>query len=277
MTKVILKSANFQKTYSKNVSGRILIDLASSQGKNIRLNKDYNKHIGLISKKLAELAGEKLNLQVKDAYKGAIGGVQELLKTGIKGSPSGDTLTSPGGIKLANPTGSIGIRGWKAFHPEYYKYKGRAYKKTQNRFWVRRAAGGLSAQFGAFAGRHKGAVTNTKVVVVLNTRGKTNIGRGIDKVFRYDLTFTLPQIKHGYLKELLQDSFLLGKPYTGKGYGLPGEFAVLGYLEGEPSKKFSKHRPFIARLMATRGNAMKAKIAKQLKSQVLSTGRLLPP
>lgn len=277
MTKVILKSVNFQKTYSKDISGRILIDLASSQGKNIRLTKHYNKHIEKVSEKIAEFAGKKLSAQVKEAYNSGISQIQEALKTGVEGTPSSGSLASPGSIKLTNPAGSVGISKWKDLHEKYYKYKGRYHKKNQNKFWVRRSAGGLSAQFGTFAGQHKGAVTNRTTVVKLNTRGKTNIGKGIDKVFRYDLTFTLPPIKHGYLKELLQDSFLLGKPHTGKGYGLPGDFAVLGYLEGTSSKKFSKHRPFIAQVMSNRGNALKAKITRQLKSQVLSAGQLLPP
>ena len=271
MAKVTLKGLSFQKTYSKDVSGRILIDLQSTQGKNIRLSKDYDKHLKAVTSKMVEFAGAQLNTTVKQSYKAAITNIQEVLKTGVKGSPSSGTLASPNSIKLANPSGSVGISKWRDLHEKYYKYKGRYFKNNQNNFWVRRSAGGLSAKFGAFAGQHKGAVTNTKAsIVLLNTRGKTNVGRGIDRVFRYDLTFTLPPIKHGYLKELLQDSFLLGKPYRGVGYDLPDSLAVLGYLEGAPSKKFSKHRPFIAQVMSSRGNALKAKIARQIKSQVLS-------
>lgn len=269
MGKVILKGARFQQVYRKDISGRILIDLSSSQGKNVRLSKDYDEHLKVVTEKIAKLASKTLNTQVKEAYNAGISNIQEVLKTGVAGQPSGATLSGPASIKLSNPSGSVGISKWKDLHEQYYKYKGRYFNKNRNKFWVRRSAGGLSAQFGSFAGQHKGAVSRTKTVVVLNTRGKKNIGRGIDRVFRYDLTFTLPPIKHGYLKELLQDSFLLGKPFTGAGYGLPGDFAVLGYLEGAPSKKFSKHRPFIAQVMSNRGNALKAKIARQIKSQVL--------
>lgn len=255
MAKVTIKGASFQKTYKDSISGKLFIDLVSGDGgKNKGLNFSYNKHLTEVTGRIANLVGRAVDKDVRKEYNAGISKIQEYLKTGIKGEPDGTTLGPP----ASNP-------GWSPLGARYYRGKP---KPTRNKFWVRRASNSLSGKFGAFAGTHKSAVTNTTTVVNFDPEGKRVFS---NKVFRYNLVFTMPTPHkgEGYFKELLQDSFFNGKAHTGYGYGLDGGLEVLGYIEGAPREKFSKHRPFIAKVMAERGRAFLEMTNYRLKNQVI--------
>jgi len=268
LAKVTLKGLSFQETYGKDISGRIFVDLTSADGTNQALKNAYNKHIEEVSARLVNLTARKVDADVRKFYNEGVTSIQKFLKTGIPGRSDGTTLIPPKTLGLSNPSASIGTGKWKSFSPRYYKAKSKRYKKTRNLFWVRRSEGGLSAKFDAFADAHKSDVNDTTAVVVLKPAGKK--GSRVN-TFRYALTFTLPNpaVGQGYFKKLFQRSFFLGDPYAGEGFGLTGGLEVLGYLEGAPNSRFSKHRPFIARVMASKGRAFKTSITKLIKTQAI--------
>lgn len=285
MAKVIFDKSVFQRTYTKGITGRILLDLRADATKKSPITRDYENHTARITELfVSKQVAKRLDSEVRSQYSEAISNIQHLLKTGIDGSPTEATLATPGSIPLQNPTGSVGIKKWNNLNPRYYKAKGKVYKTTQNKFWVRRKSAGLSAAFGTFAGRHKRAVNQSKFVVTLNSRGLTAQGRAHSRFFRYGLTFSLPEtsIGAGYLKDLLQISFVSGKAHRGEGHSLPENLAIMGYLEGTPtlkakqgkekSKGLSRHRPFIAALMANRGRVFSKQVDKLLKQMVKIAG-----
>jgi len=269
LSKVTLKGLSFQETFGKDVTGRILVDFSSAGGGNKPLLAGYNKHIEKVSKNLAVLTSDKIDTEVRQTYNSGISAIQAFLKTGIPGNADGDALSSPGSLSLSNPKGSVGVARWKPLSKRYYATKSKHFSKSKNLFWKRRAAGGLSAKFGVFAGRHKSIVTRASAAaVVLKDRGKK--GSKVDTL-RYALTFSLPEpsVGRGYFKKLLQESFFTGVAYKGEGSDLTDGLEVLGYLEGKPSTKFAKHQTFIAAVMANRGRGFKRSVATLIKTQAL--------
>lgn len=255
MARVTIKGASFQRVYREAIAGKLFIDLTSEgSGPNKGLNRTYGKHIKKVTERVANLVARAVDKDVRKEYNAGISAVQKYLKTGIEGVPDGITLGAP-----------VSHQSWSALGKKYYNRKPSA---TRNNFWVRRSAKGLSGRFGAFAGTHKGAVTNTSTVVNFNEEGKRVFS---NKVFRYSLVFTLPTPHkgEGYFKKLLQDSFFNGEAHVGYGHGLDGGLEVLGYIEGLPRKKPNKHRPFIAELMASRGRAFLEITNRRLKTQVI--------
>jgi len=258
LAKVTPKGASIQKLYGGKLSGLILADFVSADGKNPSLKRSFDEHIKETTGRLTELVARAVQEDVRKHYNGALSEVQTYLKVGIGGAPSGHSVDIKGVPKL---------KAWAPLTDRYYKSK---LKANRNSFWKNRASKGLSGKFGSFAGTHKSAVTNTTTVVNLVEKGRVNS----NKVFRYRFEFSLPtpHVGDGYFKELLQDSFFNATPYEGKGYGLDEStpLAILGYIEGAPSaNRLRKHRPFIARLMAARGQAFLEKTNFRIKNQVI--------
>lgn len=265
LAKVTLKGVSPQKVWGKDIAGRLHVDL-HAPGK--KLSRDYDEHLsgsdgkGGIAGRLTNLVARKVEKDVRAHYNRAITDIQSKLNAGIEGGRTGETLAPPQSVRAGRS--SIKGLGWKALSKRYYKRK---IRKSKNFFW--RNTGSLSAQFGSFAGTHKSAVTRKSAdVVTLTTKGK----QAYNRRYRYNITFELP-VPHtgeGYFKELLQFSFFEGKPYEGKGYGLPeGGLAVLGYLEGTPSVRKNKYRPFIAKVMASRGLAFRKIVERSIRNQVI--------
>jgi len=265
LAKVTFNKSAFQETFSKNFTGRFLLDFsAAGATKKTPLNQAFLKSIGKITDKLAQQTAENLQDQTRKFYNEGISEVQAFLKTGIEGVSQANTIGAPKALRVSS--GTIDVSEWKSLSPGYFKRKP---LKTRRFFWKRRSTGGLSASFGYFAGAHKSAVTRTTTVVVLNDKRPSVAG---GTVYRYDLTFTLPKPHQGqaYFTKLFQKSFLLGKPYEGAGFGLKGGLVTLGYLEGSRKGSSSQvHRPFIAKVMAKKGNALKARIDQIIRTQVI--------
>jgi len=255
--KVTLKGATPQKVWGKLISGRLHVDLHSEGNK---LSSDYNDHLTKVTDRLSNLVSRKVEKDVGTHYNQGISDIQDYLKEGVDGFRDGYSLATTGSMKVG--TKNISTGSWKALTKPYYDHKP---KKTKNKFW--RNSGTLSGRFGAFAGTHKGAVTNKHAKAIYQPKGR----QYYNKQYRVNITFELPvpHVGGGYFKELLQYSFFEGKAYKGLGYGLTGDLRRLGYLEGKPRIKPSKHRPFIAMLMASRGRAFRKEVEKAIKTQAI--------
>lgn len=266
MAEVKFDKSNFQRVYSKDLTGRILLDLSGAGlVSNKKLLKDFDASNQAVAERLAKVTAEQINQETKAYYNAGISEIQRVLKTGVKGVASTLSVGAPGSISLRSRGDSVDISFWKDLHPNYYRHKP---KRTRNLFWKRRSAHGLSAAFGNFAGIHKSAVSRTPISVTLR-RKLNKVNRG--KTFRYQLNFTLPAPHKGsgYLKDLLQKSFFEGKAHEGFGHGLEGDLAIIGYLEGKSRTTFNKHRPFIGALMASKGNALKERIERLIRTQAV--------
>jgi len=262
LAKVIFRRSDFQKTYSKDISGRILLNLTgagASGAKGKSLSQGYNEHIEAVSGRIVDLTAGIINQDSKAFYNAGISEIQAFLKTGIK--------TGKTSLNFPSRGADVDI----SWQPLTWEYQRRKPKTTRSRFWKRRTSHGLSAAFGTFAGQHKSAVSRTQIAVTLEDRQVKKRIKGLGTVHRYALTFALPKphIGGGYFKQLLQDSFFLGEPFEGLGYGLDGDLAPIGYLEGTSRTTFNKHRPFIAAVMASKGNALKERIDRIIRVQAV--------
>jgi len=247
----------------------------------VKINQGHLQQ--LIKTKIYSGDGGKINAQ---AFK-AIG---ELSDAMIGTSAHSPTSTIAGAIKVAAvqemasglnavsaslkagfpgaQTGSPG-RDWPRLSESWLNRK-RA--SSKDLFW--KDTGALTLGFNNFRQNYIRTLESTKTTVKSRARRNT-FGK---KAFSYEITLDLPGHREGFITQLTRDSFVKGTPFTGMGYSSqflgrgerPKTFAKIGLLEGVGKT----HRPFIAKLMADRGQIYQSHLHQIIQSAVNKSGKL---
>jgi len=242
MAKVSFSNINFQKTLSKKINARFLVDFQSD--KKSSLTNKFSEDIQRVSKSLVEKRADEINTLAKLKYKQALDEIGVILSTGIS-TATGNPV--PAGKK------------WSAFSPTYFKRKLRETPSTAFFFW--RGKGDLSLSYNRFKAGHKGGVTRSKPGVTILPSGK----KFRNKVLRFRLDFSYPVPRRGgiFFEQIFLNSFFSGIPKDVAGLNTgDSDLNKIGFLEGAGSS--TRHRPFISELMALRGRQFNAELQKLL-------------
>jgi len=248
---VKFKSAKVQNQFNKEIKSRILADLGRAKGGG-PLVKRYDDHLRKVNDKVMDEAAAKIQVLAADRYGKGLDDVSDALSTGIRGTVAGGTLQARKRFK------GIQLKDWQALSKKYYKYKRREYSSTASAFWKR--SGKTHAAFRAFAAGHKSGVSRSK-----NTVKLTNIGfKNNRRIYRYRIDFRFPSPTRGgeFFDAIFLKSFFQQKEFAMSGQSAGGSLDILGYLEGVSTS--SVHRPFISRLMASRGKRFNKELLTML-------------
>ena len=254
MAAVKLNAAAFSKTISESVSARILVDFAAKDKRQF-LSRDFDTALDEVAAKMIEKIRPTVEQTAKAHYKESFDGIAGMLNSGLAASPNDSPVP--------------------AFSRKYYQKKLRYSPATANLFW--KFKGSLSKNFRVFAGNKKGAVTRTKAIVSLQSRGYKYrkrtysyainmlfpvIGQStfLDSIFRQayfnaadNITFSRALLNFGnYNGSITNDplaALIANETYNG--------------YDHEGNKRTT--RPFVAKEMARRGKLLRGILEKQIK------------
>jgi len=257
MPSVKIKSANFSHLVSEQVKARVLIDFASTPDQRQVLNRSFDTALEGAVDKLLEVTLPEAGLVAKQHYKETFGLVGNVLRQGLR---------------LQDSIDAQGENVAVSFHPftrKYYLQKFKQRPGTEELFW--KFTGNMYKAYRQFAGARKSSTTRTKVVFHVLSRGYKYRGR----VYRYQAEFTFPPIRQSEALDLIFRAAYItggeGGPSLLDRSGLVGDAStkthgmeILAYNElGNDSRS----RPFITRLMTTRGRLLRQILVNRVEDK----------
>lgn len=266
---VKINSAQFSKLVSDSVKARVLVDFSAPPERRQTLTRAFDSELDKAVAKFADKLLPQTLGQVKDHYKESFDIVSAPLQQGLLSSESLDL-----GL------GQTLDVSFHAFTRKYYKQKLRQAPDKADKFWL--FSGAVSKSYRQFAGARKGAVTRTRSIASLQSRGYIYRGRR----YRYSLELSFPEIRGGgSLDNIFRKAYVLGANAYSDSIRFNehlGNFgpavsvvrhsdplSVLVYNEsvgGFRSDGKPRTRPFITELMSKRGRQVRLLISRKFKS-----------
>jgi hypothetical protein len=240
-------------TFNKDViSQKIKTEITRADGN--KINAQVSESIRKISDRMVGVGAGQSTSSVAQTVKhlaaeemaAGLLSVNALLKTGIAGGDSGNAgfgfqPLSKGWLRKKKPV-------------------------NRDKFW--KNTGNLAFGFGPFAHGYIAQLRSAKTVVKARSRSRT-FGK---KMFSYEISVQLPAHREPFITEITRNSFIRATPYIGVGSSSedlssarPRTFGKIGLLEG--TGKY--HRPFIAKIMASRGRNYQRMVNQVIRNLVL--------
>ena len=253
MAGVKVTSTQFVKTFSKEMTSRVLVDFGSS-GKRQVLNREFDRALEASVDSLVKDTLPFADSLARQHYKDSYDLVAEVLKDGLR----------------ANDTIDLGDQEqFVSFHPLNSKYKlrkARLRPRTAELFWL--FTGDMARAYRKFAGARKSSISRVRSTYKVVSRGYKYRGR----TYRYQVDFKYPEIKQS------QDlDSIFRKSYTSGSLVYPNNTTLLSGDEGTANAGMDvlafnetpghyRSRPFITRLMALRGQSVRKLLARSIQN-----------
>lgn len=254
MRKITFKSAKFQKQFQEQINKEILEGLQKGKGP---VGKSYIEHVEKASMDLVKRVAKSSEKLARAQYKMSLDEVGDALVTGIRGSVNNNTVRARKRFK------GITLDNWSALSRKYFVHKRKYFTENSSSFWKR--SGKLAAAYKGFSATYKSAVNRSR-----HKQKLTGIRFRQKKVilsYRIDFRFPSPTKGGEFFDAIFLKSFFQQREFSLAGQPAGGGLDLIGYLEGLGDSP--RYRPFISRLMSSRGGKFNKDLVRMLNQFTL--------